>query len=676
MGVKRATGRAARGIGLPIVVCFVVSCADGGARPSSPAAPAASVAPSSPSAPPAALARGPRRCPLPPSVVDVADLLGRHTKGYGSADAVAAQLPVTLAAELDVAGSAGKSELVLTAGAHRWQLRAGAFYAASGIDDTGSWTHASGLVQRESGPEAVGTRFDAWLFRRAYATSFVAARDKVRCENIGSGDAASARVDLGFGLPELGVPTLSFDLESAALLAYTHETADSRVTRTTYEAWSEADRGVRWPKRSTSHPNAGTPVVFTHAPPAHGTCLRFDPTGVDIPQQGAACLAPLGDRFTVRFPTGGDARVRVPMSFVGGHIVLRAKIGAREVVAFLDSGGTVTHADATSRAGTDIQSTLRLPAMAGTTAGRAGYGEIATMEIGALHTENVPTAIAALPSLDVFGDKKPEILIGFSLFAAAVIRVDYKRLEITIAPSTAGMFAKGNEPRAVPLRVLKGSIVADGIVEGAAAPLAVTTVHTGGLHLFKKWATAHGVPGTRPTVEANRAFAIGDTADAATYFRAGKASFGPITWDDRQTQVEDRPGGASLAGAIGNAALARCDAVVFDVPKRTLWLEGACDRAVIERKMGWRFAKKVDPAYPDRPWVVDALWSGGAAERAGIHPGDRVLEVGAKPATLDVASLWAVEEQAAGTKVPVTVIRAGAAKQRERVIIELRSPPP
>lgn len=110
--------------------------------------------------------------------------------------------------------------------------------------------------------------------------------------------------------------------------------------------------------------------------------------------------------------------------------------------------------------------------------------------------------------------------------------------------------------------------------------------------------------------------------------------------------------------------------MLFDVPKRRLWVEGACDRAVPERRLGWRFEKKLDPAQPDRPWVVRALWPGGGAERAGLAVGDRILEVGGKPATLDVGPLWTLEQQPAGTKLPIVFTRAG---KRQRVVAELRS---
>ena len=171
-------------------------------------------------------------------------------------------------------------------------------------------------------------------------------------------------------------------------------------------------------------------------------------------------------------------------------------------------------------------------------------------------------------------------------------------------------------------------------------------------------------------------FGAGTEETTSTFYRLVNGSLGPLAFDGHLSSVDDTPGSGVIAGLAGNQVLARCDAVVFDVAKRTLWLEGACDRPVPESRAGWRLAKKPDPSHPDRPWVVGALWPDGAAERAGVQKGDRLLEVAGKPATVDVAPLWAIEQQAVGTKVPVVIERAAAPKNRVRLVVELRSPQP
>lgn len=595
-------------------------------------------------------------------------------RGYGAPERVLATLPITMSGSATTEGQTGKIELVVSAQAHRTQLWLAGIFAADGVDGNGAWTFegGSGVAERLSGVEAIEPALDAWLLRRSYAYAFDPARDTSRCENVGDG---SARVDLAFAHPELGMPVLSFDLETGALLSVAHTQADGKETRITYEAWSDADRGIRWPRKITDHPAIGNATRREYGPPSHGlVCARFDANGVAIPQQGPGCVDPPPDRFTLRFPADAPPRVRLPLTYLGSELLVRAKLGGREVHAFLDSGAGATAVDGTTPAGAELHSGLELDGAGSTQKVRFGFGVLSAIDLGPLHAEHVPAVSAPIPALDAFGDKRPELILGYSFFASAVIRVDYKHGEVVFARSTDGLFAKGSERRALPLRILKSKIVVDGTVEGVAAPFEVDTGDGGGLDLYKSWAAAHGMPGNRPVATMKGRFGVGAGETTSTFFQLGKGSLGPIEWNDHLTHVADPPGSGTIAGLAGNEVLARCDAVVFDVAHRTLWLEGTCDRSVPERRAGWRFEKKVDPANPERPWIVGSLWPGGAAERAGVRIGDRVLEVGGKPATKDIASIWAIEQQAAGTKVPVVVSRADAPKDRIRLVVELRSP--
>jgi hypothetical protein len=465
---------------------------------------------------------------------------------------------------------------------------------------------------------------------------------------------------------------LSFDLEGGALLSVAYAQADGRPARTTYEAWSETERGVRWPRKTTSHPLTGSAAVHDFAAVTPGlACARFDGSGTFIPARGAACTEPAPERFTLRWPAGEDSRVRVPLTYLGGELLVRAKIGGREAYAFLDSGAGATAVDATTPAGAAFRPAMELTGSGATQKLRVGFGELPAVELGELHAEHVPTVSVPIPALEAFGAKRPEIILGYSFFASAVVRVDYKRGELVFARSAEGLLAKGAESRAVPLRVLGGKVVAAGTVEGVAAAFEIDTGNAGGLDLFKTWASAHGLPGGRPVVELRGRFGAGTQETAATFFRLAKASLGPIAFDGHLTHVGDPPVPGVLAGLAGNEVLARCDAVVFDVGRRTMWLEGACERLVPERRAGWRLENKPDPSFPDRPWVIRSLWPGGAAERAGAQVGDRLLEMSNRPATLDVAPLWTMEEQPVGTKLPVVLAR-GAAKDRKRLTLELR----
>lgn len=617
------------------------------------------------------------RCP---DTVDVSGLLVRHGLAYGTPGAVESSLPIVMTGTVAIESHVGKLEIVLTPDAMRSQAWLDGLVEANGLDGEGAWTLAggSGVVERQRANEGIESALDAWLLRRSYVDAFEAARDNVRCENVGDGANASARVDVAFALPELGSPVLTFDLESAALLSTAHTAADGVPTRTIYEAWSEpSPRQVRWPRKTTQHPATSDVSTQEYRSIAPGlACARFDPSGVAIPVQGDACAAPLADRFVVRWPAGDMPRVRLPLTYLGSELLVHAKLGGRDTLAFLDSGAGATTVDATTPAGAAFHPSMEVTGGGVTQKVRLGFGELPAIDLGELHVEHVPTVSVPIPALEGFGDKRPELILGYSFFAAAVIRVDYKRGEVVLGRSADGLFAKGVLARPVPLRVLNSKIVVDGTVERMPAPFEVDTGNSGGLDLNKKWASAHGLPGDRPVIGLKGRFGVGTAETTSMFYRLASGSLGPISFDGHVTHVADPPDPGILAGLAGNDVLARCDAVIFDVAKRTLWLEGACDRPVPERRMGWRFEKKSDPAFPDRPWVVGTLWPGGAAERAGVRAGDRVLEVGGKAATSDVAPLWALEQQAVGTKVPVVIARAGGPKDRLRLIIELRSPTP
>jgi hypothetical protein len=585
-----------------------------------------------------------------------------------------------LTGTVSIEGHSGKIETVLTQGAVRSQAWLSGLVEANGTDERGAWTleGGSGIVERQRPDEGIEAALDAWLLRRRYVEAFDAERDTARCENVGEGPNGAARVDLAFARPELGAPVLAFDLESAALLSAAHAQADGVMTRTTYQAWSEPSRAhVRWPRKTTSHPSSGDVSTQEYSAIVPGlACARFDATGVAIPVQGDACAAPLPDRFVMRWPPGERPCVRLPLVYLGSELLVRVKVGGREATAFLDSGAGATTVDATTPAGAAFHASMELTGSGATQKLRLGFGELPAVDLGELHAEHVPTVSVPIPALDAFGDKRPEVILGYSFFAAAVIRVDYKRGEIVLGRSTDGLFAKGVEATPVPLRVLRSKVVVDGTVERTPAPFEVDTGNSGGLDLYKKWASAHGLPGDRPVVSVKGRFGAGTAETTSMFYRLASGSLGPIAFDGHRAHVADPPDAGLIAGLAGNEVLARCAAVIFDVAKRTLWLEGPCDRPVPERRAGWRFDKKIDPAFPDRPWIVGSLWPGGAAERAGVQAGDRLLEVGGKPATSDVAPLWMLEEQAAGTKLPVVAVRAGAPKDRVRLIIELRSPTP
>jgi hypothetical protein len=387
-----------------------------GAPPAPAAVPAAPAAPKTVARP----APGPQRCPVS---VDARDLLERHAKAFGAPDVITRALPLAVHGDVDVDGKTGAIDVVVAKDGFRSTTAIGGVVAGIGIDAGGSWQlpMGAGVVERLTGPgEDAEAHFEGWLLRRGYVK---ASPDRATCAD----EAAGARVDLVFAVEALASPTLSFDLASASLVAVSHRQPDGRIERVTYEAWSRADaRGLRWPKKVTAHPATGSPVTVTYGAPRPASC-------------GDECVRAPRSPLSLAWPNAG--RVRIPLAFVRRSLLVRAGIGGRELVADLDSGASITVVDATTPAGQAFVPAFSVDGASATQKIRVGVGTLPAIALGALTASDVPTASVPIPALDAFGDKRPEVILGYSFFATAVIRVDYKRSEVVFGRTADGLFA-------------------------------------------------------------------------------------------------------------------------------------------------------------------------------------------------------------------------------------------
>lgn len=602
------------------------------------------------------------RCP---ASVDARALLDRHARAYGTAEATRAALPRTTRFDETRGKSKGGAELVLDRAAHRWEARIGGVHHASGVDGDGAWTlGVSGVPLRLRPEEAPAVAFEAWLARREYLAAFDAKRDAVSCSE--ADGRAHARVR--YALDALGAPELAFDLASAALISATSSSADGRRSTTTYEAWSEVDAGVRWPAAFTSRDASGNEASFRATEATAGLACR----GMRAPPASpAACLTTPASALAVGWPASGV--VTVPMKHYLGQITLRVRVHDRDAWALLDSGANLTVVDATTPAGAAFVSGLELTGSAAAQRIRAGLGELPALQIGALTFTHLPAASVPIPGLDALGNRRPEIIVGFSAFAAAAVRIDYAKSELTFARS-ADALPRRASVATVPLRVLDGKPVADARVDDVTGSFLVDTGSSGGVDLNRHFADAHGFPGARQSLELAARMGAGEEETAAVLFRLARSQLGPIAHPDRVVQIDDAPEPGVLAGLVGNEVLSRCAAVVFDVSARSLSFEPPCDRASPEAKAGWRLAKKESAAWKGRPWVIEKLVPTSSAARAGLEVGDRLLTVGGVPVDEDLSRLQPVVSRAEGAKLTVELARGEERRKTTMVLRRLLAP--
>jgi hypothetical protein len=555
-------------------------------------------------------------------------------------------------------GQTGTASIVIAPKALRTTSQLGGVVAGNGIDAAGGWDlpGGAGIVERLRGAdEEIDVRFDDWFWRRKWLSEAV---EKATCINDG---LSGAHVDLAFGHPELGSPVLTFDLDTGVLIESMHAQADGRVDRTSFDAWSEPDSsGVRWPAKTISHPASGssTTTIFERAR-ANASCVKRNDKGEPSLREGPECAEVPESPARIRWPSSG--RVRLPLAFVRRSVIVRAKASGRELDAILDSGASITVVDATTQAVSLFKPAAEIMGSSATQAVKAGIGELSAIGIGDLVVTNVPAASVPIPALDALGKRRPELILGYTFFAAGVVRIDYARSEVVLAkPGTA--LASANA-RSVPIRIAGGKLLVQANIEGQTAWFELDTGNNGALDPYRKWADSKGIPGARPVTKALGRFGAGSGHTTAHFYRLKAASLGPIDLAGGLVHDGDPPDIGIVAGLAGNALFARCDAIVIDHDARKLFFEGACNRPVPENKMMWRFLKK------DEKWEVDLVVPGSAVDVAGIKEGDVVVEVGGKPIGEDPTALEPLETQAEGTKIPVVLERGGT---KRKVVVELR----
>ncbi len=540
------------------------------------------------------------RCPAP---LDPAALLERHARSFGSAAAIEAALPRTMRFRVFAEGASGLREIVVDRGRFRRESALRGAYSAKGDDGEGPWSLGNhGALVRLRGDEAAEIAFDAWLVRREYLGAFDPRRDEASCRVDGAGVAS---VTLRYRRPDLGEPALTFDVAGAALVRAEAAGADGQRLATLFGAWGEPDaRGVRWPTVITELSALGSTADVSRVKATPGLACE----GVDPRFSAAGCLSPPAPNLRVEWPAGA---VRVPMRYHLGGVSLRIAIDGRPAWALLDSGAGLTALDTTMPAGRALRPTLRVTGAGATHSVSLGLGEVDSLAVGALTLRHLPVASAPVPALAAFGERRPEAFVGLPIFLVAAVRVDYANGEIALARSASGLVGPG--ATALPLRLLDGRLVVDASVEGTPGTFVVDTGSSGGATFYKPWLDERGLLGDRPALVERGQLGIGEDEAAWALVRVRRFELGPLRHDNQLATVLIPPAAGRLAGVVGNAVLARCAAVVFDVARRTLWFEPPCDRPSPEPNAGRAVPPSPEPAHGDRPWLLSTVFADGAA---------------------------------------------------------------
>ena len=573
-------------------------------------------------------------------------------------EAVAAALPRTLVGSSTIADQTGTAEFVIGPTHTRLSTRFGSLLTSRGLDEQGPWEMTvGGSLLRQRKEEATQIAMDGWLARRSYLDAFDPRRDKVSCLKWGG---VASSVFLEFDLPELGTPTLTFDLASASLREEAHQAPGGLPTRTVFDVWSPREpSGVRWPMTRAAT-ETGEMGLQTYSEARKGLAC--------VPASGAlsaatACFSPPPSPAALAWPA---QPFHVPFVLVDGAILFHLQLGARTAWATLDSGAEETAVDAATEAGRTFHSLVGMTVGTATHHVEGTLGEIEGVQLGALKTNDLVAIKLGCDACGRLEERRPEVILGLPFFSAAAVRIDYVHHDLAFAQSARSLLSGRSVPTA--LHVLNRQLVIDAMVAGHSASLLVDTGSANALTLARSWGDANGLPGDAPVAHARYSVGTGEGLSDVTFFRLAHASVGPIVANDFLISSHDWPRGGTLAGLAGNQFFAQCSAIVVDVRERTLWLEPPCTRSSPERKLKWQLVRRESAALARNPWVVGELASGGSAARAGIREGDRLLRVDGKEVQDDLAAVAAADAKPAGTRIQLLVDRSG---QRTSVIVTL-----
>ena len=575
---------------------------------------------------------------------DIAAFFARHAKAFGSEADARAAMPILLKGIMTVNGKTGPYTIALDAKKSKTEFDLPGLSNAGGTDDQGDWQLGnSGGVIRLKADEIED--MSEWVLRRNYLSSYKPERDKAQCKAFENGSV----LIVDEMIPELGNPHLVFDYKTAELVLVEHLSVTGKPT-TVRLAWKPREGAApSWPAATEEKASGPTlRVVFDKPAPATPDAFAIPPA-----------------RLAFTFPASGD--VHVPMKLYGSEIVLHAKVGGKDAIALLDSGAGISVVEANGKAAKEFKPELEFEGQSATQNVTFGIGTFADVSVGALGVKNLPGARVPIPAFDQFGPNRPDVVLGWSMFEGIAVRVDYKKSEVVFAKTADSLHdAKAT---AIPIRDLEDKFVTTASVGETKPVQAMFEIDTGnseGFSLYSKWGLAHGFPGDRPNVAVMGQFSAGTDVTSSWFFRS-TTEVGPIKAEQDLVESSESPDSGYLAGLIGNATLSRCDAVVFDMTSRKLWIEGACTRPPALSHTWWTMVNQPEPSDATHPWVIVSTAPKGSADAAGVMRGDRLISIAGVDASVhfDFVSTF---YKPLGTKIPI-VVKRGAEKKSMTLIL-------
>ena len=296
-----------------------------------------------------------------------------------------------------------------------------------------------------------------------------------------------------------------------------------------------------------------------------------------------------------------------------------------------------------------------------------------TLALAGAEISHRPVLVFPLTSWERQTGERLSGIAGAELFSRLAARIDYVNQQLTlVVPQSCA-----TTPDSISLRVIGGLPFVEATIGTVRGLFLVDTGQGGsGLILTSEFLAAH------PDIASVHAGATLPTFDdqgaamTAKYVRVGTLGLGKYSLTNVVASIAPPAkggAGAKLAGVIGGGVLSRFD-VLMDVPQASMTLTpNAYYAAPFEADMSGLLLLRGDSSERrgEQTYTVAAIAEKSPAAEAGLHTGDRIVEVigptGA--AAMSMEQIRSVFRTGPGAKVLLTVDRAG---KRVQITLTLR----
>ena len=592
--------------------------------------------------------------PPPPVAAPASDAAALFARFKAATGGPAWDSVVALRSEgkLTTGGLSGKvSEIEDTrTGKRLSRVDLGAIQAAEGFDGAHPWEQdPGGEVTAHDAPESLEVaRTDTWLTTRGFLQpGFAQAEVSPPREQVEGG----ARYLVVDATPSGGRKVaLWFDAQTS-LLARTAMRRDRKIVTSVLDDY-----------RAVPVPAGSVRIAFHSAQDSADASGHTDPREHEEVALERVTVNPALDAATFAMPAMASSAhiedasgvTRVPFQLINNHIYAEGTIDGKPVHFIVDTGGAnlLTPA-AAARLGLEGKGKMAASGVGDAQVDLA-FARAHEVRVGAAVLANPVFFVIDLGSLSAMEGVEADGLVGFEMFRRFCVTVDYQARVLTLAEPAR--FTPPPGAHVVPFDLAVHIPVITGKLDGLPVRISVDTGSRSSLSLNSPFVRAHDlVKRYDAAPERVTGWGVGGPA-LAHPARLGTLELGDLAIKDIAGDLSTSDKGAfanpDLSANLGGGVLKRFR-VSFDYEARKMYL-----------------APNAGESGPD-PFDRSGLWltsegdglkvvriaPHGAAEKAGLRDGDRILTVGGEPTKARSIAEWRARfsEQAAGTRLALRV---------------------